>query len=582
MKKFLIIVSALFFCSTGVVFAQSYSEERIEDFSTTFKINVDSTVDVTENITYNAGPFDRHGIYRDILLKNSFGKSVRLSKLSVTDINGNSYPYSTSNLGNSVFDIKIGDPDVTFTGAKNYIIKYRLTNALGFADPWDELYWNVLGDQWKIPIINVRVLVIFPTQLSNSPTYCYQGTGSNDECTIGHLYSLADLSVSANDYSVVQYTSTRIIKPGEFFTIVAGLPKNIIVEPGVFQKFFMMLNWTYLFLLLPLITLIIMLRQWYKYGRDPRSNRSIIAEYDVPDGLTPMEVSAILKEKVDGRSISAEIIYWATKGYLKIERTERRGLIVKTHSYTLNKIKAEDPEIPASKTLFQALFMVSPYESVKLEDLKNVFYQDMQRITKAVFRRMMDNGYLKNDPSTVKLKYTAFSLVIFFLIIFSLDFNFLFSYGLIPLLSLISSAVIIILVALFMPARTEKGLRTKEYILGLKEYLQIAEKDRINFHNAPEKKPEIFEKLLPFAMVLGVEKAWAKEFEDIYLQQPNWYSDPYSSGFNTMIFANSLHGFSSEANTSFTSAPGGGGGGFGGGGGGGSGGGGGGGGGGGW
>jgi len=27
------------------------------------------------------------------------------------------------------------------------------------------------------------------------------------------------------------------------------------------------------------------------------------------------------------------------------------------------------------------------------------------------------------------------------------------------------------------------------------------------------KKPEVFEKLLPYAMVLGVAKIWAKEFE---------------------------------------------------------------------
>lgn len=61
----------------------------------------------------------------------------------------------------------------------------------------------------------------------------------------------------------------------------------------------------------------------------------------------------------------------------------------------------------------------------------------------------------------------------------------------------------------------------KEYLLGLKMYLQIAEKDRLDFHNAPEKNPEIFEKLLPYAMVLGVEKALAKEFKGIYIEQPS-------------------------------------------------------------
>ena len=43
--------------------------------------------------------------------------------------------------------------------------------------------------------------------------------------------------------------------------------------------------------------------------------------------------------------------------------------------------------------------------------------------------------------------------------------------------------------------------------------------------------PEIFEKLLPFAIVLGVEKKWAKAFESMHLPQPNWYAgSAYATG----------------------------------------------------
>ena len=70
--------------------------------------------------------------------------------------------------------------------------------------------------------------------------------------------------------------------------------------------------------------------------------------------------------------------------------------------------------------------------------------------------------------------------------------------------------------------------------------MQIAEKDRINFANVPEKKPELFEKCLPYAMAFGVEKAWAKEFEGIYTVPPAWYGDSTGRGLeafnsNTLV-----------------------------------------------
>jgi uncharacterized membrane protein len=108
-----------------------------------------------------------------------------------------------------------------------------------------------------------------------------------------------------------------------------------------------------------------------------------------------------------------------------------------------------------------------------------------------------------------------------------------------------------------MPQKTLKGVATKEYILGLKKYLSVAEKDRLKFHNAPDKNPQRFEKLLPYAMVLGVEKEWAEQFKDIYKQNPNWYEDRTGSpvAFNSLIFVNSLNSFSSEANSSLYSNP---------------------------
>ncbi len=80
-----------------------------------------------------------------------------------------------------------------------------------------------------------------------------------------------------------------------------------------------------------------------------------------------------------------------------------------------------------------------------------------------------------------------------------------------------------------------------------------AEKDRIIFHNAPDKTPELFEKLLPVAMVMGVEKEWAKKFEDIYVIPPQWYAGGTFNHFSSSDFSHALGGFSSASSASFVS-----------------------------
>jgi len=74
------------------------------------------------------------------------------------------------------------------------------------------------------------------------------------------------------------------------------------------------------------------------------------------------------------------------------------------------------------------------------------------------------------------------------------------------------SSMIVILFSVKFSKLTQKGSEARESIQGFKLYLSVAEKDRIDFHNAPEKNPKIFEKLLPYVMALGVEKKWAKQF----------------------------------------------------------------------
>jgi uncharacterized membrane protein len=563
--KFCLLVSVLYFGYSCSVFAQSQDfpnnsnyqnyqgYERINSFVSDITVNTDSSINVVENIKYNSGGMEKHGIYRDIRLKSYNNKNLKISDISVTDQNNIPYKY-TKDFSSGKVSLKIGDSGVTFSGDKTYVIKYKIKQAIGYFDKYDEIYWNATGNSWTFPIESIFASVHLPSgaSLLQSSSYCGY-SGSNDPCT----------SDGKGNFSY-----NNEIFPGSGMTVAVGFTKSIVRKPNFFDSLDLS---DYIFILLPILTLIIMFVIWNKYGRDPKSNRTIIAEYDVPDNLTPLEVSGVVKQKVDSKAISAEIIFLAINGFLRIEKTEEKNTsLTKSDNYTLKRISKNFPSDETDKILIGGLFstlspilgsIVSSDETNKLSDevkmstLKNQFYIYISKISKNVFNKLVNNKYLKNSPqNTPRICY----IIAIIILCFGLPIGsaYISEYGYTSIISVIITSIILFVFGGIMSSRTEKGVLTKEYLLGLKEYLDIAEKDRINFHNAPAKKPEIFEKFLPYAMIFGVEKAWAKEFDGIYKESPKWYVDNNMSAFNTIMFVNSLNNFTTYSNSMISSIPG--------------------------
>jgi uncharacterized membrane protein len=105
----------------------------------------------------------------------------------------------------------------------------------------------------------------------------------------------------------------------------------------------------------------------------------------------------------------------------------------------------------------------------------------------------------------------------------------------------------------YNPTLSLKGNDLWRQIAGFKLYLEKAEKYRMQ-----NLTPEIFEKYLPYAMIFGIEKKWAKNFESIVTQNPNWYhSGAYAVGVHSGLTSTntfSVSGFSTSFSTSFSSA----------------------------
>ena len=544
MKKIIIlslIVMGLF--SALPVWAQ----EIIENFEVDIAINSDASIMVTEKIDYNFGGEQKHGIYRDIPVKykaRGGNYNLRIIGLAVTDAQGKPYLFEVLNKG-KYKRIKIGDPQENVTGKKEYIINYQVKRAINYFAGYDELYWNATGYEWPVAIEQVKTEVNLPQSVNSNEVKveCYAGpVGSTRHCVSDrYVYSGQDM------VSDLVFTHDRL-KAGEGLTVVVGFPKGLVVKPFVFQLAIDILkdNWV---LAIPFITFIVLFYLWFTRGRDPKGRGTIIAQYQAPNDLTPAEVGTIIDEKAHKHDISAEIINLAIKEYLKINRIEGKG-ILKSDDYELYKLKEGDDIINKFESkLFKALFS-SDKKVIKLSDLKNKFYKDLEKIKKEIYQSTVTKKYFLKNPNKVRGAYLGVGIVILVLSWFSGPI-----YSWFGVISLAISGLLVIIFSFFMPRKTRQGVLAKEHILGLKQYLTVAEKDRIKFHNAPEKNPDHFEKLLPYAMVLGVEQDWAKQFEGIYDKQPDWYNDSSGAHFSAFALASSLNSFQTKANTILASRP---------------------------
>lgn len=144
-----------------------WAAERITAFDLEFRINQDSSVDVTEKIEYDFGDTGKEQLFfRDISTEYEMqGKkySLHFSRYFVFDENGKPRNFSGVFSRGKMF-FTIGDQQKFLTGKETFVIKYRVKGLIDFSENRDEFHWRAIGNQWGIPMENVTARVIFPDE----------------------------------------------------------------------------------------------------------------------------------------------------------------------------------------------------------------------------------------------------------------------------------------------------------------------------------------------------------------------------------------------------------------------------------
>jgi uncharacterized membrane protein len=534
----------------------------IEKYHSDIMIHEDSSVIVKETIETEFHQ-PRHGIYREIPFKyrDDLGKVVVTPTrvLSVTNESGKAWKYQVKKSG-PIIHVRIGDAKRYVGGHQTYVITYEVENAILFFDDHDELYWNVTGNYWKAPIKEASATVSLTTNVKSKnliATGFEGGYGSKEECA----FETYDNSG--------KFSAKRSLNMGEGLTLAFGWDKGLVSPPSSWKKFLWAINprenWIFL---LPVFSFFYMANRWYQKGRDPKVRESVVVMYEPPKfdnkPLIPAEVGALVDEKLDPRDITSSIVGLAVKGYIKIEEVKHEGLIFDKTDYYLRKVKGPDADVSSFERELMERVLPGGSSGIRVSDLKNKFYVHLPELKKALYGELIRKKYFLSSPEKVRNSYIAAGVVVIIFAVLAIVFL-IPNAGVKSFVAGILTGIPVLAFAKFMPAKTRAGASAYMDILGFEEFMKRAEKDRL------ERMADVnlFSKFLPYAIALDVAENWAKAFEGIYQDPPDWYVSPV--GFRTFspyAFTHSLSSVTSSLGSAMFSAPrsSGGGGGFGGGG----------------
>jgi len=598
--------------------ATAQNGERIRDFESRIKVHADGSMTVQESITVvSAGRHIRRGIYRDFptTYKDRHGHTVSVGfALHEVRRNGRKEPYHIERRSNGL-RIYIGESNFLIPdGEHRYTLVYRTNRQIGYYDDFDELYWNVTGNGWAFPIERASAYVALPP---NAEIFEWDGyTGRPGEQ--GQDFSEGN-TVSG---SAIELQTERVLEPGEGFTIAIAWPKGFVIEPSLADKFIYLLDDN------PGITasiagfvfvLIYFLAAWSKVGRDPEKG-AIIPEYDPPSGISPPAARYLMHMGFDNKVFTSAVMSLAVKGCLRIREDEGKA-------FTLEKRAESNRLSPGEKAVLRSLFSAGRRE-VALTQSNHKILQEAQKALRESLRTDFEKSYfLRNRkvfiPGLIATGIVALATAILgrqpevalFMVVWLSGWSFgcyfllcrvitrwravfagggaaaLFSavvitafaapfffgevFALAELAEVSSVAGALVLLALIflnllfyhlLKAPTRLGRRVMDRIEGFLSYLSVAEKDRMNLLNPPERTPDLFEKFLPFALALGVEQAWSEQFAGVLDAagrgdgaegyRPGWYSGHGFHHGGITGFTSGLSGSFSNAIAASSTAPG--------------------------
>lgn len=574
----------VFLAILGLLPRGTKAEELIKSFDAAIQVETSGSLDVTETITVHAtGDKIRHGIYRDFPFPWAAADKGGF-KIVTVERDGQQDGWSREAISGGT-RIYLGIRSQTVPpGDHTYRIRYQTDTQVRFHDTYDNLVWNVTGNDWLFPITQATATVSLPNGAKPQDVAVYTGSvGSRGQDATGQI---------AN--AIASFAMKRSLSIGEGLTIDIKIPKGVISPTAHVQRshFAWWDGRTAMgggsVLAVALLTLFSF---WFLYGKDP-SQGSTPLRWTAPEGLSPGLIGYIQDNGFpdSGRTaFSASLVDLAANGYIKIKNTSDSAYIIRTkkpapndlptdQSILLNHIVDTNSYTKISRDNREfTISLINKYKDRITSHNKDIFFSKNRYLMVYSVLFLVSSVFLstilaQQNPSIALsiflilpvacfIPALTFLLLILIKPLFKLNtylfnkivrfhiFCFAIASTIITLVLCTSGEnpkttteqvliVIFVPIAFFlvflMGRTTKRGRALKDQIEGLRQYMTLSPTRRSSMSGLPTMSPAHFESLLPYAIVLGVEGPWLRAFEEwretatnkrAAVYNPNWWTD---------------------------------------------------------
>ena len=592
---------------------EASAEERITRFVSDVQVRPDASLDITETIDVQAeGNRINHGIYRDFptRYRGRSGSQVRVGfTLRGVTRDGLPEPAAIEPVSNGV-RIRIGDAEKTVElGDHRYVIRYRTTRQIGRFPDYDELYWNVTGNGWVFPIDVAEAQVRLPSAVKFGQRAVYTGAQGS---------TASNATVVAERPGEIHFRTSQPLGSYEGLTVAVAWPKGVVADSDQGSR----LRWWLTDFGPPLVGALALLGlagfyyiAWKRAGRNPRPG-TVVPLFAPPDDLSPAAMRYVWKMGADNRAFAAALVDLGVRGHVRM--VEEDGGWLARDKVRLERLEAAGALPDAEQSMLSQLAMTG--ESVIMEQTNHAKFSAAKKALDQAFKKRFEGKLFHRNWGwalagmvvfLAALWLTAAAIVaatgvldltqllvalgaivttalllllvqsmqavgkclmvigIFIFGALALAVGFpvigaaLQSGWLVPLALPLIGLPLVISAFWWIAAPTREGRAVLDRIAGFRQYLSIAERDRLDRITAPNDTPELFERYLPYAIALGVENRWAERFQSVLAaaaaqgqQGFAWYSGSSSPWSDTGGFADSVGSSLASTVSSASTAPG--------------------------
>jgi hypothetical protein len=479
----------------------------------TLEVGADATLRVREAITVDFRGAHQ-GFFRTIPVRyerRGLEFALRVDDIHVFDENVTPLRTEVSRPGRAI-RIKAWVPGAV-DAIRTVIISYRVRRALIDVDGHEELYWNVTGTDWDVPIRQAEAIVSSPAEIPLDQLRSIAYTGPRGA-------SGADYAEERVD-NFLTFKTTRSLRPREGLTIAVGWPPGAIRGPSPLRRASWWLgdNWP---LGLPLLTLGGGLLVWRRFGRDPGGAPTVKPEYAPPEGMLPAAAGALVTERAAPRDFVATVVDLAVRGYLRIEEIEPDFGESDFIFHRLKPIPGDRALKPIEVYALGRLFGKDwSLPTRRLSEVKRDYDNVFPPVREAIYRMLVREGLFPSSPEQVRALWLAVGIGIvgagLFVLTGGADWL-----GTVPQslgIGLGASGLVVLALSPLMPRKTFRGAQALVHVKGFREFLERTSKDELR-----RLPPDTMHRWLGWAIALGVSERWIHSFDGLPVSAPAWYT----------------------------------------------------------